>query len=156
VHLPLYGFAEPASRTAVTDAAAAAVRAGARVSLDLSSVATMRDLGGAQLQRIVVALAPTFVFANADEARSATELGLDLTAAVFIVKRGGDPVLVIEGDSRVEVPVDRVEDVLDSTGAGDAFAAGCITAALSGSDPHESARAGSELAMSALRRAGAL
>ena len=156
VHLPLYGFAEPASRTAVTDAAAAAVRAGARVSLDLSSVATMRDLGAAQLQRIVVALAPTFVFANADEARTATELGLDLTAAVFIVKRGGDPVLVIEGDSRVEVPVDRVEDVLDSTGAGDAFAAGCITAALSGSDPHESARAGSELAMSALRRAGAL
>ncbi|MFB8147081.1 carbohydrate kinase family protein [Microbacterium sp. NPDC056003] len=156
VHLPLYGFAEPASRTAVTDAAAAAVRTGARVSLDLSSVATMRGLGAARLQHIVDDLAPAVVFANADEARTATELDLDLTGAVFMVKRGGDPVLVIEGDSRVEVPVERVEDVLDSTGAGDAFAAGCITATLSGADPRESARAGSRLAMSALRRAGAL
>lgn len=156
VHLPLYGFAEPASRTAVTDAAASAGRTGARVSLDLSSVATMRGLGAALLQRIVDDLAPAVVFANADEARAATELDLDLRGAVFIVKRGGDPVLVTEGDSRVEVPVDRVDDVLDSTGAGDAFAAGYLTAALSGADPCESARAGSELAMSALRRAGAL
>src|SRR5690606_30436882 len=38
LHLPLYGFAAPASRRAVTDAAAAAARADARISLDLSSV----------------------------------------------------------------------------------------------------------------------
>ncbi|MBD8024181.1 carbohydrate kinase family protein [Microbacterium gallinarum] len=156
VHLPLYGFAEPASRAAVTDAAASAARRGARVSLDLSSVATMRGLGAAQLKHIVDDLAPAVVFANADEARTATEIDLDLTAAVFIVKRGGDSVLVTEGDSRVEVPVNRVDDVLDSTGAGDAFAAGYLTAALSGADPCASVRAGSELAMSALRRAGAL
>ena len=60
------------------------------------------------------------------------------------------------GDSHQEVAVDRVADVLDSTGAGDAFAAGYITAVLGGADPQGSARAGSALAMSALRRAGAL
>lgn len=156
VHLPLYGFAAPASRAALTDAAAAAVRAGARVSLDLSSVATLRELGADALRTIVTGVAPAVVFANEDEALLAAELGLEFGDAVYAVKRGGEPVLVSQHGSRSEVPVERVDDVLDSTGAGDAFAAGYISAALSGADPRESARAGSELAMSALRRAGAL
>lgn len=60
--------------------------------------------------------------------------------------------LVRADGTTTEVPVDRVDDVLDSTGAGDAFAAGYIVAALQGADPRESARAGSVLAMGALRR----
>jgi sugar/nucleoside kinase (ribokinase family) len=156
VHLPLYGFAAPASRTAVTDAAAAAARAGARVSVDLSSVATLRELGGVRLHRLLRDIEPDVVFANDDEYGTADELGLDFDDAVVVVKRGGDPVRVMCADEQFTVPVERVEDVLDSTGAGDAFAAGYITAALAGADPRESARAGSDLAMGALRRAGAL
>nr|BFF11446.1 hypothetical protein GCM10025699_27490 [Microbacterium flavescens] len=156
LHLPLYGFAAPASRRAVTDAAAAAARADARISLDLSSVASMRDLGAGALQGIIDDLAPAVVFANADEAQAASDVDLDTGSAVFVVKRGGDSVLVFEGGERAEVAVDRVDAVVDSTGAGDAFAAGYLTAALGGAGARESARAGSELAMSALRRAGAL
>ncbi len=156
LHLPLYGFAAPVSRAAVTDAAAAAAASGASVSLDLSSVATMRDLGAGTLQAIIDRTAPAVILANQDEAAVAAELGLDPGAATFVVKRGGDPVLVDVAGARVEVPVQRVEDVLDSTGAGDAFAAGYIVAALGGADPVESARAGSARAMSALRRPGAL
>ncbi|WP_127475195.1 carbohydrate kinase family protein [Microbacterium sulfonylureivorans] len=156
VHLPLYGFAAPASRDALTDAAATAVRSGARISLDLSSVATLRELGGDVLQRIVRTVSPAVVFANEDESRTAEELGLDLGDAVSVVKRGGDPVLVSHDGERFDVAVERVDDVLDSTGAGDAFAAGYIAHALSGAGPRESARAGSVLAMGALRRAGAL
>ena len=157
LHLPLYGFAEPASRAVLTDAAAAVGSAGrVPVSLDLSSVATMRGLGRDTLQAIVDAVAPDVVFANADEAAAARELGLDLGDAVSAVKRGGDPVLIVVGGVQTEVPVRRVDDVVDSTGAGDAFAAGYVAAALSGADAVECARAGSELAMSALRRAGAL
>ncbi len=73
-----------------------------------------------------------------------------------MIKRGPEPVLVGVQGRTAAVPVDRVDDVLDSTGAGDAFAAGYIVAALGGADPRESARAGSVLAMSALRRPGAL
>lgn len=156
VHAPLYGFAEPASRKAVTDAAATASRAGAVVSLDLSSVATMRALGGAAVAAIVREVAPAVVFANEDEARAATELGLDFADAVTVVKCGGAPVRVTAAGELREVPVRPVDDLLDSTGAGDAFAAGYITAALRGEDPFGSARAGSELAIGALRRAGAL
>ncbi|WP_374316141.1 carbohydrate kinase family protein [Microbacterium sp.] len=156
LHLPLYGFAGRASRTALTDAAAAVSATGAQVSLDLSSVATMRELGHDALQAVVDRIAPTVLLANADEAAAAAELGLELRDATWVVKRGGEPVLVEHAGERSEVAVRRVEDVLDSTGAGDAFAAGYIVAALGGSDPRESARAGSELAMRALRRPGAL
>lgn len=156
LHVPLYGFAGLASRTALTDAAAAVSATGAPVSLDLSSVATMRALGARELQGIVDRVAPRVVLANIDEAAVAEEFELELGAAVFVVKRGGDPVRIAHGGVLLEVPVRHVDDVLDSTGAGDAFAAGYIVAALAGADPRESARAGSELAMSALRRPGAL
>ena len=155
VHLPLYGFADAASRTAVTDAATRAARAGARISVDLSSVATMRALR-AELPSILEAVSPDVVFANQDEAQAAAEAGLALGDAVYVVKRGGEPVLLTLPGGETEVPVERVDDVLDSTGAGDAFAAGYIVSALAGAEPHECARAGSELAKSALRRAGAL
>jgi len=155
VHLPLYGFSSPSSRKAVTDAATLAAARGARLSLDLSSVATLRDLGEVELARLLRDLRPDVVFANEDEARTAAELGLG-PQGVYVVKRGPEAVRVTAGGETRDVPVERVDDVLDSTGAGDAFAAGYIVAALEGADPCESARAGSVLAMSALRRPGAL
>ncbi|GAA1950448.1 carbohydrate kinase family protein [Microbacterium deminutum] len=157
VHLPLYGFAAPPSRAALLETARLLADRGVPTSLDLSSVATMRDLGADTLSNILAAVAPAVVFANADEAAAAAQLGLDpALTGVYVVKRGGDPVIVRIDGAAVEVPVERVADVVDSTGAGDAFAAGYLTAALSGASPQQSARAGSTLAMSALRRAGAL
>jgi len=139
----------------VTDAATRADADGARVSIDLSSVATMRELGDAELRRILAEVRPDVVFANQEEAQTASQLDL-APEGVYVIKRGPAPVLVGVDGQAAAVPVDRVDDVLDSTGAGDAFAAGYIVAALCGADPYESARAGSVLAMSALRRPGAL
>lgn len=156
LHLPLYGFAAPASRRAILDAAAAGSATGVPISLDLSSVATMRDIGGSGLQQIVDRVRPSVIFANADETAQAEEFGLDPGTAVFVVKRGGDAVQV-RTDGRIhDVPVRRVEDVVDSTGAGDAFAAGYIVAALGGASATDAARAGSDLAIEALHRPGAL
>jgi len=117
----------------------------------------MRDLGAELLADIIERIRPAVVFANADEAALATEMGVaPLGTGVYVVKRGGDPVVVHAAGRRVEVSVQRVPDVLDSTGAGDAFAAGYILAAVGGASAQDSARAGSVLAVSALRRAGAL
>lgn len=157
LHVPLYGFAPSRSRRALTDAARVAAAQGAAVSVDLSSVATMRGLGAPQLAAILDDVRPDVVFANADEARLADELGLTPAAdGAYVVKRGGEPVLVHQGGLTTAVPVERIDGVVDSTGAGDAFAAGYIVAALDGASPTESARAGGDLAMSALRRPGAL
>jgi sugar/nucleoside kinase (ribokinase family) len=156
MHLPLYGFVSPASRAALREAAAVGARAGATISIDLSSVAAMREIGASALRTLLRDVAPNVVFANKDEADAAGAVGLDLGDATFVEKRGGDPVRVhVHGRVR-DVSVERVDDVLDSTGAGDAFAAGYITAALAGAGELASARAGSDLALSALRRPGAL
>lgn len=156
-HVPLYGFAAPHSRAALLVAARQLADRGVAMSIDLSSVATMRELGAATLSGILADVRPAVVFANADEAALAAELGCEPAAhAVYVVKRGGDPVLIRADGEVVEVPVERVAEVLDSTGAGDAFAAGYLTAAIDGASAGDSARAGSALAVSALRRAGAL
>ena len=156
-HLPLYGFAAPTSRAALLDVARVLAARGVPVSLDLSSVATMRRLGPDVLADVIATVAPAVVFANADEDALVRDMRIEAAGtAVYVVKRGADPVIVEHGGQRHEIAVERVPDVLDSTGAGDAFAAGYIVAALAGATAHESARAGSALAMSALRRAGAL
>ncbi len=154
VHFPLYGFADTGSRAALLDAVAGLRGRGIPISLDLSSTATMRLLGGAQLAELVDAIDPDIVFANADEAALAHHFGLSFRGA-YLVKRGGDPVLVTIDGVTTEIPIER-EDIVDSTGAGDAFAAGYLTAVLDGADPLDAARAAADLARTALRRAGAL
>ncbi|MDN3495926.1 carbohydrate kinase family protein [Planococcus sp. APC 4015] len=155
VHFPLYGFADSASRAVLMQAVHLLRGRGIPISLDLSSVATMADLGADLLVELVSTIAPDVVFANSDEATLASELGC-APPGVYVVKRGGDPVEVTWQGAMTAVPIERAPAVLDSTGAGDAFAAGYLAAALAGADPVAAARAGGDLALRALRRPGAL
>ena len=78
---------------------------------------------------------PLVLFANADEAR---ELDLRRPAAAAsrsCVKDGAEPTTVLPADGpTLSVPVQPVEGVRDSTGAGDAFAAGWLSARMEGLD----------------------
>jgi sugar/nucleoside kinase (ribokinase family) len=47
---------------------------------------------------------------------------------VTVIKRGGAPALVFAAGERHEVPAAPIGEVGDTTGAGDAFAAGFLTA----------------------------
>jgi len=99
--------------------AAGAVRAlGGKVSVDLASGSLIRAYGPERLLTRLVLLEPDVVFANEDEVAA---VGDRLPAGTLVRKRGPDGI-VVDGEAFPAVPT----DVVDSTGAGDALAAGYI------------------------------
>jgi 2-dehydro-3-deoxygluconokinase len=76
-------------------------------------------------------------------------------AAWYVVKRGPAPAELRSSDGVRHVPVEQVVNPLDTTGAGDAFAAGFLTALLNGADPLGAAQAGHRVAARALLSPGA-
>jgi sugar/nucleoside kinase (ribokinase family) len=120
-HLHVSGYAllaDPVSRAAVR-AVELARGYGARISVDLSSWSAIRDAGAERFRRLVVSLAPDVVFANEDEDRV---FGGAVPGIAWILKRGPRG-CSFEADEQPALPV---ADVVDSTGAGDALAAGWI------------------------------
>lgn len=120
-HLHVSGYAllrEPI-RLAARRSVELARRRGARVSVDLSSWSAIRDFGAERFRSELEELAPDVVFANEDEERT---IGGRMPNCVWILKRGAEGVS-FDGDERA---ARRVEAVVDSTGAGDALAAGWL------------------------------
>ncbi len=120
-HLFVSGYAlmrEPA-RAAAAHAVELARSEGARVSVDLASWSAIRDVGAEEFRAVVTDLAPDVVFANEEEDRV---VGGPIAEATWILKRRARG-CSFGGEERPAPPVTRV---VDSTGAGDALAAGWI------------------------------
>lgn len=120
-HLHVSGYAllaEPVAAAAVR-AAALARRHGARVSVDLSSWSTISEVGADRFASRVETLGPDVLFANEDEAAL---LGEVVPSAAWIVKRGARGAS-FAGEEHDALPVAHV---VDTTGAGDALAAGYL------------------------------
>jgi sugar/nucleoside kinase (ribokinase family) len=120
-HLHVSGYALLAEPVALAAARAIALArdAGAAVSVDLSSWSAIRDRGVERVRATVESLRPDVVFANEDEEE---ELGGPLPGVVWILKRGSRGCR-FDGDERAAIDV---PDLVDTTGAGDALAAGWI------------------------------
>ncbi len=120
-HLFVSGYAllvEPA-RSAALLAVELGRSQGAVVSVDLATWSAIRSAGVAEFRRAVSTIAPDVVFANESEAQM---FGEPLAGSHWILKRGARG-CVFGDEERPALPVDRV---VDTTGAGDALAAGWI------------------------------
>ncbi|HEU4849148.1 MAG TPA: PfkB family carbohydrate kinase [Terrimesophilobacter sp.] len=157
LHVPLYGFTTPTARRAITELMRRTTAHGVPTSIDVSAVSVMRELGVPATVDLLDELAPTIVFANSDESDF---LELDTRTPppgrTHIVKRGPSPVEIRTTTGIEFVPVPPLIEILDSTGAGDAFAAGFLPALMAGSTAVEAVRSGSGLASIALGQPGAL
>ena len=120
-HLFVSGYAlvrEPV-RSAAQRAVELARSANARISVDLGTWSAIRDSGTETFRAAVLELEPDIVFANEDEERIVRG---PLHGAVWILKRGARG-CSFDGVEREAL---SVESIVDSTGAGDALAAGYI------------------------------
>ncbi|MCI0688920.1 MAG: PfkB family carbohydrate kinase, partial [Sporichthyaceae bacterium] len=171
LHVSGYTLLNPYSREAGMAALAHARAAGMSVSVDASSSAPLVAVGPDRF--IAWSTGADVLFANAAEAAllasapPATAVGAltdpgataqRLTAHYneVVVKLGaGGAVWCGAGAEPVFGAAEAVAGPLDTTGAGDAFAAGFLYSCLSGADPAAALRSGAKLAARAVSAAGA-
>ena len=154
LHVPYYSLVgEPLASTTAT-LAQWANDTGIRVSVDASSAALLEHDGAEVALDRIAALSPQVVFANELEAAVLGD-GLRperLGGAVVIVKHGPRPATVWQpGAAPVDVEATPLGDVKDTTGAGDAFAAGVLLALADGADAVDAVRHGHDVAAASLR-----
>ncbi len=159
LHLSGYTLLDPGTRAAGLAALAAATAQGATTSVDAASAAPLRHATGF-LQWV---RATAVLFANLDEAAAlldapvgpAEPVAARLAGVVAraVVKLGAQGSVWADGDGVVRAPAVPAE-VVDPTGAGDAFAAGVLAAWLDGAGPVDALGAGARLGARAVSRLG--
>ena len=157
LHLPLYGFLDPAAAGHLADAAAWVRAAGGVVTIDLSASSAVDALGVGTVHALIDELGPGVVFANREEAAAARLATIEPpSAGCFVVKAGAEPATVVHpGGRRDVVAAVPVAAVLDTTGAGDVFAGTFIARWADGAAPAEACAAGHLAAAATLGTAGA-
>jgi ribokinase len=156
LHLTGYSLVRDGSRAAGRTAIARARERGMSVSVDPSSAALLTPAFLDELDGVGL------VLPNAEEAavlsgEEEPELAARALAARIpevIITLGPAGALWAGGERVCAVEVEEATPV-DTTGAGDAFAAGFLMARLSGAGPQEALRAGCRLAAVAVRTPGA-
>jgi sugar/nucleoside kinase (ribokinase family) len=122
IYLSGYTLLRSPADEAVAAAAQAVHEEGGRVSVDLSTWTSIRAFGAERFLAKVDALQPHVVFGNEEELEI---LGREPSAETFVLKRGAGGAVVVTSGRREEYEARPVEAV-DTTGAGDALAAGFL------------------------------
>ncbi len=146
-----------ASKTAATakDAIKDAMEHGVRIAYSLESPKLVKE-GREEIWKIIQA-GVYVLFANEEEF-SALGKGIGEIAEivpVFCLKKGANGSEIYSKGKKTEVSAVKVEKVVDTTGAGDAYAAGFVFGLSRGNELKECGRMGSELAGRVISKIGA-
>jgi ribokinase len=104
---------------------------------------------------LIVSCSEAFALTDRSTPEDAARALLDAGPAVVVETTGVEGALIATGDGLCRVPALPVPDTRDTTGAGDAFAAGFIGARLRGFDWNAAAHIGSTAAALKIRHLGA-
>jgi sugar/nucleoside kinase (ribokinase family) len=127
LHVPAYSlFSQPLSDTA-QQCIEQAHEKNIAVSIDASSASLIKSFGVDKFRDLVHQLRPKIFFCNADEAEVMNLKKQPLGLEIVVIKAGARPTTVIENSVVLSVDVEQVDEIVDSTGAGDAFPAGFLT-----------------------------
>ena len=160
LHVTGHAFAGPDRDAAWHDLFARAALAGLTTSVAPGSAGHLRALGPDRFLRITAGV--DLLIASREEAqvltghRDPVAAALELAAAhpLVAVTLGSDGSVIATAGSTVHVPSVAVE-VVDVTGAGDAYAAGLLAALLAGATDAEAGARAAALAARAVARVGA-
>ncbi|HMP40702.1 MAG TPA: PfkB family carbohydrate kinase, partial [Roseiflexaceae bacterium] len=131
VHITAWSLFSDPPRAAAIEAANAAHRAGATVSFDPASFQMINELGVEAFRAVTAALPVDILFPNRDEAQALTGLVEPAAMAqalreiypqaLVAIKLDRDGCFVAAADHVAHYPAAAVAEVVDTTGAGDAF-----------------------------------
>ncbi len=160
LHLTGYSFFDPGTRPVALGLVAEARRREVGVSVDPSTVSFLRAAGADAFLCWIEGV--ELVLPNIDEARvlvgsTGPQIDLDALAARFehvVVTLGPMGAAYLGGKERIQVTAPRV-GVVDTTGAGDAFAAGFLARWVEGATPEEALDGGRAAAETCVTHLGA-
>lgn len=163
LYLEAYLWRSAGPRAAMEQAMAIAHEAGRKVAFTLSDIACIAP-HRAEMMAMIDAGAIDLLFANENEICELADLS-DRDSAVeairekvprLVVTCGAQGALAVEQGRRVSVPVARIgKGVVDTTGAGDLFAAGFLVGQARGRSLEDSLRLGSIAAAEVISHIGA-
>ena len=162
VYLEGYMWDRPAAKSAFQKAGAIADAAGRRVALTLSNSFCVDRYRGEFLELMRSKTVDT-LFANTDEVLTLYETphfgeALDPLRAegvLGVVTRSEKGCIVVEGEDTWEAPAFPIERLVDTTGAGDMFAAGFLAGLARGRDMTTCGRLGALAAAEIIQHLGA-
>jgi sugar/nucleoside kinase (ribokinase family) len=161
LHLSGYTLLRDGSRDAGLVAVTRALEVGMTVSVDPSSAALLDAVGAPAFLQWTQGV--TLLLPNVDEALALTRTSTVTEAAAELATSYGEVVVTLgehgalwqNGFITATAPAERNADAIDTTGAGDAFAAGFLASWLLHPEPETALASGNRLAAQAIGKVGA-
>ena len=163
LYLEAYLWRSEGPRAAMNEAMAIAHQAGRKVAFTLSDIACIKP-HRAEMMTMIDDGAIDLLFANENEItelaatpdRDAAVAALQDKVPLIVVTCGSEGAMAVERGRRVTVPIARIgAGVVDTTGAGDLFAAGFLVGQAQGKSLEDSLRLGSIAAAEVISHFGA-